>query len=132
MPFCFPYRPWSRLAALTVLALVGCSAFESQADNFPDAGPNGPDSTYAGVGQGIPFGEFALTPDQFRPPYTGAVGPVTRSNVASVVRGGSPVRTPLGPGVRRKVASSAWCSPWRAEGATTSIRTAPSISSFGR
>jgi hypothetical protein len=86
MPFCFPYRPRLRLAALTLLALVGCSAFESQADNFPDAGPNGPDSTYAGVGQGIPFGEFALTPDQFRPPYTSAVVPVTRSSVASVLR----------------------------------------------
>src|SRR3954453_2654474 len=86
MPFCFPYGPRLRLAALTLLALVGCSAFESQADNFPDAGPNGPDSTYAGVGQGIPFGEFALTPDQFRPPYTSAVVPVTRSNVASVLR----------------------------------------------
>src|SRR3954447_26756713 len=86
MPFCFPYRPRLRLAALTLLALVGCSAFESQADNFPDAGPNGPDSTYAGVGQGIPFGEFALTPGQFRPPYTSAAGPFPRSCVAWVLR----------------------------------------------
>jgi hypothetical protein len=86
MPFCFhsPLRP--HLAALTLLTLVGCSAFESQADDFPDAGPNGPDSTFAGVGQGIPFGEFALPPDQFRSPYTGAVVPVTRSSVASVLR----------------------------------------------
>src|SRR3954447_5339143 len=86
MPFCFPCQLRSGLAALTLFALVGCSAFESQADNFPDAGPNGPDSTYAGVGQGIPFGEFALTPDQFRPPYTSAVVPVSRSSVASVLR----------------------------------------------
>src|SRR4051794_6261774 len=85
MPFSFSYQR-RRLAALTLLALLGCSAFESQADDFPDAGPNGPDSTFAGVGQGIPFGEFALTPSQFRPPYTGAVVPVTRSSVASVLR----------------------------------------------
>ena len=37
-----------------MLVLVGCGAFESQDSNCPDAGPNGPDSSYAGVGQGIP------------------------------------------------------------------------------
>ncbi len=71
---------------LTLAALVGCAAFESHVDEFPDAGPNGPDSTYAGVGQGVPFGEFGLEPEQFRPPYTGAVVLVSRSSVASVLR----------------------------------------------
>ena len=71
---------------LTLVALIGCSAFESQVDEFPDAGPDGPDSAYAGVGEGIPFGEFGLEREQFRPPYTGAVVPVSRSSVGSVLR----------------------------------------------
>ena len=75
-----------RLAVLPLIALVACAAFESQVDEFPDAGPNGPDSSYAGVGQGIPFGEFGLTLEQFRPPYTGAVVLVSRSSVASELR----------------------------------------------
>jgi hypothetical protein len=86
MSFCFRRAPWLRLPLLTVAALLGCAAFESRADEFPDAGPNGPDSTYAGVGQGVPFGEFGLEPQQFRPPYTGAVVLVSRSSVASVLR----------------------------------------------
>lgn len=86
MSFCFPRAPRSRLAVLVLAALIGCTAFESQVDEFPDAGPDGPDSSYAGVGQGIPFGEFGLEPEQFRPPYTGAVVLVSRSSVASVLR----------------------------------------------
>ena len=74
------------LAVLVVVALVGCTAFESHIDEFPDAGPNGPDSTYAGVGQGIPFGEFGLQPEHFRAPYTGAVVIVSRSSAAAVLR----------------------------------------------
>jgi hypothetical protein len=73
MLFCFLRAHRLCLAVLASVAVIGCTAFESQVDEFPDAGPNGPDSTYAGVGQGIPFGEFSLEPEQFRPPYTGAV-----------------------------------------------------------
>jgi hypothetical protein len=86
MSFCFPRAPRLRLSVLPLVALIGCTAFESQVDEFPDAGPNGPDSSYAGVGQGIPFGEFGLTLEQFRPPYTGAVVLVSRSSVASALR----------------------------------------------
>jgi hypothetical protein len=88
MSCCFPRAPQPPLAValLTLVALVGCTAFESQADEFPDAGPDGPDSTYAGVGWGIPFGEFGLTREQFRPPYTGAVVLVSRATVASALR----------------------------------------------
>jgi hypothetical protein len=86
MSFYFPRAPRRRAAVLASVALIGCTAFESQVDEFPDAGPHGPDSTYAGVGQGIPFGEFGLSLEQFRPPYTGAVVLVSRSSVASVLR----------------------------------------------
>lgn len=86
MSFCFLRDPRPRLAVLTLVALIGCTAFESQVDEFPDAGPDGPDSTYAGVGRGIPFGEFGLELEEFRPPYTGAVVLVSRSSVASVLR----------------------------------------------
>ena len=102
-----------------MVALIGCTAFESQVDEFPDAGPNGPDSSYAGVGQGIPFGEFGLTLEQFRPPYTGAVVLVSRSSVASVLRAAQDRKL-------RLVLNLA------GGGGATAIRTAPSISSSGR
>ncbi len=74
------------LAGLAFTGFVaGCTAFESEAREFPDAGPDGPDSTYAGVGQGIPFGEFGLTLEQFRAPYTGAVVSVSRSSVGAAL-----------------------------------------------
>ena len=66
MSFCFLRDPRPRLAVLTLVALIGCTAFESQVDEFPDAGPDGPDSTYAGVGRGIPFGEFGLELEEFQ------------------------------------------------------------------
>ena len=88
MPFCFPSSLRPCPAVLALVALVGCTAFESQVEEFPDAGPNGPDSTYAGIGQGIPFGEFGLTTEQFGAPYTGAIVQVSRSSVASVLRAG--------------------------------------------
>src|SRR5919198_5998365 len=74
------------LAALVSVLGLGCTAFESSANDFPDAGPNGPDSLYAGIGQGIPFGEFDLPAGQFRSPYTGAVLTVRRDNVAGFLR----------------------------------------------
>src|SRR5919198_4098643 len=74
------------LAALVSVLGLGCTAFESSANDFPDAGPNGPDSLYAGIGQGIPFGEFDLPEGQFRSPYTGAVLTVRRGNVAGFLR----------------------------------------------
>jgi hypothetical protein len=75
-------------AGLTALALTvfsACSVFENQASEFPDAGPDGPDSLYAGIGQGVPFGEFSLPPEHYRSPYTGAVRAVSRSNVGGVL-----------------------------------------------
>jgi hypothetical protein len=74
------------LAALVSILCLACSVFESQDNEFPDAGPNGPDSLYAGVGQGIPFGEVDLPTVEFRSPYTGAVLTVRRDNVASYLR----------------------------------------------
>ncbi len=74
------------LAALASILCLACSVFEGQDNEFPDAGPNGPDSLYAGIGQGIPFGEFDLPTGEFRLPYTGAVLAVRRSNAASILR----------------------------------------------
>jgi hypothetical protein len=74
------------LAVLASILCLACSVFEGQDNEFPDAGPNGPDSLYAGIGQGIPFGEFDLPTGEFRSPYTGAVLAVRRSNVASILR----------------------------------------------
>jgi len=74
------------LAALASILFIACSVFENQADDFPDAGPNGPDSLYAGIGQGIPFGEADLPTVEFRFPYTGALLTVRRDNVAAYLR----------------------------------------------
>lgn len=75
----------SGLAVLAIVLVHACGAFEARGNEFPDAGPDGPDSLYAGVGQGIPFGEFGLSPEQFGKPATGAVIGVSRSNVGSVL-----------------------------------------------
>jgi hypothetical protein len=76
----------SAMLALALIVCSGCGVFESQESEFPDAGPNGPDSLYAGIGQGIPFGETGLPPELFRPPNTGAILPVSRSTVGAVLR----------------------------------------------
>lgn len=77
-----PFAP----VALACLLLTACAVLEIHEADFPDAGPGGPDSLYAGIGQGIPFGEFALPPERFGAPYTGAVLPVSRVRVAAVLR----------------------------------------------
>ena len=56
------------LAALASALVTACGVFESQNDEFPDAGPGGPDSIYAGIGHGIPFGEAGVSPQEFHPP----------------------------------------------------------------
>ncbi|HKU62784.1 MAG TPA: hypothetical protein VJQ44_16310 [Gemmatimonadales bacterium] len=78
---------WPLLIAL--LSLVGCAAPFGSSDRreeFPDAGPGGPDSTYAGIGQGVPFGMFTLPLDRFREPITGAARAVSRDEVGAVLR----------------------------------------------
>jgi hypothetical protein len=74
------------VAALASTLLTACGVFESQNDEFPDAGPGGPDSIYAGIGHGIPFGEAGVSPGQFHPPRTGALLPVSRTTVGSVLK----------------------------------------------
>jgi hypothetical protein len=74
------------LASLASIFCLACSVLGSVDNDFPDAGPNGPDSLFAGIGQGIPFGEFDLPAGQFRSPYTGAVVTVRRDNVAGFLR----------------------------------------------
>ena len=80
----FSAAPIAFGAALAVV-VAGCTVFESQLSEFPDAGPDGPDSLYAGIGQGIPFGEFGRPPERFGSGVTGAVLPVTRSGVGAVL-----------------------------------------------
>jgi hypothetical protein len=81
-------RGRSRSIAAALLVVVACrSPFGGNGrDEFPDAGPGGPDSTYAGVGQGIPFGMFTLPLERFRAPVTGAALAVSRDRVAAVLR----------------------------------------------
>ena len=59
---------------------------DERRSEFPDAGPGGPDSTYAGIGTGIPFGMFTLPLDRYRAPITGAARVVSRSEVGGVLR----------------------------------------------
>jgi hypothetical protein len=83
-----------RVALLTAVVpvIVSCSVFDelggggSRRSDFPDAGPGGPDSLYAGIGQGIPWGESGLEIDQLRAPVTGAMVPVSRGTVGAVLR----------------------------------------------
>jgi hypothetical protein len=85
MSFCARAALRVTRAALPVI-LAGCTVFESPISEFPDAGPDGPDSLYAGVGRGIPFGEFGRPPELFRAPVSGAVLPVSRAGVGAVLR----------------------------------------------
>jgi hypothetical protein len=56
------------------------------ADDFPDAGPGGPDSLLAGVGRGVPFGLAGLPYQAFGRPYAGAVLIASRSDLAAHLR----------------------------------------------
>ncbi len=82
MPFC----PRAAVSVLASVSFTACSPFETQENEFPDAGPHGADSLYAGIGQGIPFGAFGLRPEQFRSPHTGAIIQVSRSTVGSALK----------------------------------------------
>lgn len=62
---------------------------DERRSEFPDAGPGGPDSTYAGIGTGIPFGMFTLPLDRYRAPITGAARVVSRSEVGGVLHAAS-------------------------------------------
>jgi hypothetical protein len=86
MSFCSRGTAHVYLAVLALCSSAACSVFESQEEEFPNAGPNGPDSVYAGIGRGIPFGTSGLPPGEFRSPNTGALLPVSRSNVGSVLK----------------------------------------------
>jgi hypothetical protein len=86
LSFCSRAARGFGVAALALNLFTACSAFEAQESEFPDAGPNGPDSLYAGIGHGIPFGAFSLPPEQFRAPHTGAVLVVSRSRVGMVLK----------------------------------------------
>jgi hypothetical protein len=79
-------RPRWGGAALLLLAACGAFGASDGRSDFPDAGPGGPDSSYAGVGQGIPFGMFTLPLERFRAPMTGAALAVSRDRVAAVLR----------------------------------------------
>jgi hypothetical protein len=79
--------PWWCLA-ISVLLLAGCATpFGGKTrEEFPDAGPGGPDSAYAGIGQGVPFGMFDLPLELYRTPITGAARAVSRDQVGAVLR----------------------------------------------
>jgi hypothetical protein len=86
------YRTVPRLPAAllcwTLLVLsYGYGVFEGPGvDDFPDAGPGGPDSLLAGVGRGVPFGLFRLPDQALGPPYTAAHQIVSRSDIAGALR----------------------------------------------
>jgi hypothetical protein len=85
------YRTASRLLAgllfWTLLASAGCQFTGGPgADDFPDAGPGGPDSLLAGVGRGVPFGLAGLPYQAFGRPYTGAVLIASRAELAAHLR----------------------------------------------
>ncbi|MFL5496705.1 MAG: hypothetical protein ACJ8DC_20175 [Gemmatimonadales bacterium] len=79
-----------------VLLICGCGILDSPGiDDFPDAGPGGPDSLLAGVGRGVPFGLFGLPDQAFGVPYTGAHLMVNRSNIAAAMRAAQAAHTRL-------------------------------------
>ena len=82
-------RPPRWPVTVILLALTGCAAPFGSSDRraeFPDAGPGGPDSLYAGIGRGVPYGMFTLPLDQLRAPITGAALAVSRERVGAVLR----------------------------------------------
>ena len=69
------------------LLVTACDILEQrQSNEFPDAGPGGPDSSFAGVGQGIPLGQFDPQESEFGRPYTGAVTATRRSSLPALLR----------------------------------------------
>jgi hypothetical protein len=87
-----------RVFAYVALALLAtaCDILDQRSsDEFPDAGPGGPDSSFAGVGQAIPFGEFKPAESDFGLPYTGAVTPASRSGLAAALRSAQEAKTRL-------------------------------------
>jgi hypothetical protein len=87
--------PAPLLAGVLALALFagGCHAFGVDADEFPDAGPGGPDSLLAGVGRGVPFGLFGMR--VYGLPFTGAHRLVNRSSIAGEMRAAQAAHTRL-------------------------------------
>jgi hypothetical protein len=80
------HAPWW-CSAVVIVSLGGCATPFGSGDrrtDFPDAGPGGPDSLYAGIGRGVPFGMFTLPLDRFRAPITGAALAVSRDRVGAV------------------------------------------------
>jgi hypothetical protein len=73
--FCSTWRAPRWCVAVAILSLAGCAAPFGSGDGrpeFPDAGPGGPDSMYAGIGRGVPYGMFTLPLHRMRAPITGA------------------------------------------------------------
>lgn len=74
--------------AVAIFSLAGCAAPFGSGDRraeFPDAGPGGPDSLYAGIGRGVPYGMFTLPLDRLRAPITGAALAVSRDGIGAVL-----------------------------------------------
>jgi len=89
-----PFRVSTYLSV--ALLVTACElADPGLSTEFPDAGPGGPDSSFAGVGHGIPFGEFNLPPSAYGRPYTGAVTPANRSTLPGLLRGAQHTKTRL-------------------------------------
>ena len=89
-----------RLRAYVALALLATACdiidqSQSSANDFPDAGPGGPDSAFAGVGQGIPFGEADQPEAEFGRPYTGALAGSSRGGIAALMRHAQATKTRL-------------------------------------
>jgi len=81
------------VATMTLLStlVAGCSVLDGLSESghvqeFPDAGPGGPDSLYAGIGRAIPWGEWGLDIGELRPPVTGGIVLVSRATVGAALR----------------------------------------------
>jgi hypothetical protein len=85
----------SGLPLLHIVSFASGTLASPAINDFPDAGPGGPDSLLAGVGRGIPFGLFGLPDQAFGLPYTGAHVLVTRSNIAAAMRAAEAAHTRL-------------------------------------
>src|SRR5207253_2532518 len=79
------------------LLVIACGILDQRPspDDFPDAGPGGPDSAFAGVGQGIPFGESDLPELEFGQPYSGAFTGTSRGSLAALLRRAQASKTRL-------------------------------------